>query len=309
MQAAVFASLLLSAGVSAFYLPGMAPKNYHEGQRVELLVNALSSPESVLPYDQYYEKFHFCEPDAGKKAQSENLGSMLFGDRFYDSRFEINMKQDVKCKALCKQEIEISGEDAAFVNERIREKYALNWVIDQLPVAKVTADKKTKQEFYNLGFDFGHYSLAKGKRPAIEDAKDCVYNADVAPLRLAEDKSTKFQYVYSVTWERSDTLWSSRWNKYLTLTAASEPRIHWFSLINSIVIVLFLSGMVGMVLVRALYKDIARYNQMDSQEDPQEDFGWKLVHGDVFRTPVHSIFLSVMVGSGGQLFVMACMTL
>ena len=28
---------------------------------------------------------------------------------------------------------------------------------------------------------------------------------------------------------------------------------------------------------------LLRYNQIDSGEDAQEEFGWKLVHGDVFR--------------------------
>lgn len=32
---------------------------------------------------------------------------------------------------------------------------------------------------------------------------------------------------------------------------------------NSLVIVLFLSGMVAMIMLRTLHKDIARYNQVD----------------------------------------------
>jgi len=48
---------------------------------------------------------------------------------------------------------------------------------------------------------------------------------------------------------------------------------------NSLVIVLFLSGMVGMIMLRTLHRDITRYNQLDSEEDAQEEFGWKLVHG------------------------------
>jgi hypothetical protein len=48
---------------------------------------------------------------------------------------------------------------------------------------------------------------------------------------------------------------------------------------NSLVIVLFLSGMVAMITVRSLHKDIARYNSLESQEEAQEEFGWKLVHG------------------------------
>ncbi|KAF9367089.1 Transmembrane 9 super member 8, partial [Podila verticillata] len=71
----------------------------------------------------------------------------------------------------------------------------------------------------------------------------------------------------------SDTAWATRWDKYLMV---GEPRIHWFSLVNSIIIVLFLTGMVAMILLRALHKDISRYNQQEAQEDIQEDFGWKL---------------------------------
>lgn len=37
-----------------------------------------------------------------------------------------------------------------------------------------------------------------------------------------------------------------------------------YSIMNSLVIVLFLSGMVAMIMLRTLHKDIARYNQMDS---------------------------------------------
>lgn len=44
-----------------------------------------------------------------------------------------------------------------------------------------------------------------------------------------------------------------------------DPSIHWFSLVNSIVIVLFLTGMVGMILLRALHKDISRYNAVEAQ--------------------------------------------
>ena len=67
--------------------------------------------------------------------------------------------------------------------------------------------------------------------------------------------------------------------------------------------------MVGMILLRALHKDISRYNAVEAQEDVQEDYGWKLVHGDVFRAPARPMLLSVMVGSGCQLVAMAALTL
>lgn len=61
--------------------------------------------------------------------------------------------------------------------------------------------------------------------------------------------------------------WSSRWD-YI-LESMPHTNIQWFSILNSLVIVLFLSGMVAMIMLRTLHKDIARYNQIDSGEDAQ----------------------------------------
>lgn len=50
-------------------------------------------------------------------------------------------------------------------------------------------------------------------------------------------------------------------------------------------------------------------NDHQSQEDVQEDWGWKLVHGEVFRTPRFPLALSVMVGNGAQICAMVSVTL
>ena len=46
---------------------------------------------------------------------------------------------------------------------------------------------------------------------------------------------------------------ATRWDNYLHIF---DPRIHWFSLINSIVIVVFLCAMVSMILVRSVSRDV-----------------------------------------------------
>ncbi|XP_077165287.1 transmembrane 9 superfamily member 2-like [Paroedura picta] len=115
-------------------------------------------------------------------------------------------------------------------------------------------------------------------------------------------------YTYSVKFvENNNIKWASRWD-YI-LESMPHTNIQWFSIMNSLVIVLFLSGMVAMILLRTLHKDIARYNQMDSSEDAQEEFGWKLVHGDVFRPPRKGMLLSVFLGQGTQIFIMTFITL
>jgi len=118
----------------------------------------------------------------------------------------------------------------------------------------------------------------------------------------------EFAYTYSVKFVLNNTIkWSSRWD-YI-LESMPHTNIQWFSILNSLVIVLFLSGMVAMIMLRTLHKDIARYNQIDSGEDAQEEFGWKLVHGDVFRPPRKGMLLSVLLGSGTQVFCMSLITL
>ena len=107
--------------------------------------------------------------------------------------------------------------------------------------------------------------------------------------------------------ENNEIKWSSRWD-YI-LDSMPHTNIQWFSILNSLVIVLFLSGMVAMILLRTLHKDIARYNQIDSGEDAQEEFGWKLVHGDVFRPPRKGMLLSIFLGSGTQILCMTGITL
>jgi transmembrane 9 superfamily protein 2/4 len=88
-----------------------------------------------------------------------------------------------------------------------------------------------------------------------------------------------------------------------------DAQIHWFSIINSLMIVLFLSGMVAMIMMRTLLRDISRYNQLESVEEAQEETGWKLVHGDVFRPPTRSGLLCVYVGTGVQFFGMVVVTM
>ena len=130
--------------------------------------------------------------------------------------------------------------------------------------------------------------------------------ADSTAMALNVHGHTDVLFTYSVFWRPSATAWATRWDRYL---AIDDPNIHWFSLVNSAIIVVFLTSMVGMVLLRALRKDIRRYNQLDLNEDVQDDSGWKLVHGDVLRAPRNPMLLSVLLGSGAQLVFMAGATI
>lgn len=83
---------------------------------------------------------------------------------------------------------------------------------------------------------------------------------------------------------------------------------------NSFVMVVFLAGLVVIILMRTVRKDYARYaiaeGDLESLErDLNEETGWKLVHGDVFRPPSHRVLLAAAVGTGAQLALLGMFTI
>eukprot|EP01064_Diplonema_japonicum_P012041 TRINITY_DN1951_c0_g1_i1.p1 TRINITY_DN1951_c0_g1~~TRINITY_DN1951_c0_g1_i1.p1 ORF type:complete len:664 (+),score=148.89 TRINITY_DN1951_c0_g1_i1:74-1993(+) len=122
-------------------------------------------------------------------------------------------------------------------------------------------------------------------------------------------EATEITWSYSITWkEDKETAWATRWDALLK-AADSDSKIHWFSIINSLLIVLFLSGMVAIILLRSLHKDFNRYNDPENEDAAQEETGWKLCHGDVFRAPSYTPLLAILVGTGCQILGMGFVTL
>ena len=69
------------------------------------------------------------------------------------------VENNLTCQTLCRQTI--PAEDAKFINDRIREDYALNWLVDGLPAAEVKIDLKTNDTFYDMGFNLGDDEVAE----------------------------------------------------------------------------------------------------------------------------------------------------
>ena len=82
-------------------------------------------------------------------------------------------------------------------------------------------------------------------------------------VNLTSEGRTKLQlgesleFTYEVTWKKSDIKFEDRFDKYLDPNFF-QHRIHWFSIFNSFMMVIFLVGLVTMILMRTLRKDYAR---------------------------------------------------
>jgi transmembrane 9 superfamily protein 2/4 len=311
---------------------------------------------AILSWNYYDQRFHFCQPEPQPEYVSESLGSIIFGDRIMTSPFELEMGKNESCKATPCGTSPIDPGSAVFISMKIQQGFNLNWLVDGLPAGQLLEDEVTKTQFYSQGFALGeydpnhetvvlnnHYDILIDYHEVAEnqyrvvgvivqpssrgtsrmfgsDKPDC--GDPKMPQHIIagnENMPMEITWTYGVYWRPSPTAWATRWDKYLHVY---DPKIHWFSLVNSAIVVIFLSLTVMSTLWRALKKDIARYNRLDSinledlsgtaatmEDGVQEDSGWKLVHGDVFRTPNNSLMLSVFLGNGAQLFFMVGFTI
>lgn len=142
------------------------------------------------------------------------------------------------------------------------------------------------------------FSFRSADESSSEDEEDAI---------VIQTEPPSISFTYDVVFQPSPILWSERWDIYL-VNARDRPLIHWFSIVNSLVVLLLLSALVAMILLRVLYRDISRYNDLLADEEDAEEKGWKLLHGDVFRKPAHSTVLAALTGSGMQLVGMAFVT-
>eukprot|EP01134_Creolimax_fragrantissima_P008190 CFRG8190T1 len=324
--------------VQAYYLPGVAPRPYTKGQPVAVWANEINSHLTAFAYEFY--DFDFCPVE--ERNDELNLGQKLFGDKLEYTPYKAEFLKDTKCTELCSREYtggNKNDEKALLkIMNAVQNEYHHHWVIDNLDVSLREYNGQPITGEYRLGFPMGlknmyfnHYSivimyhkpetfhfedpdamLIVGATIGINSIQSCNNKKRLFLEPLKKGSKQTITYSYEVHYVQSDIRWASRWDSYLKV---DEAQVRWLSIANSLVIVLFLSGMVAMILLRTVYRDIARYNRLPtdvSEEDDMdiEETGWKLVNGDVFRTPRFPLLLSTCVGSGvqvaGMVLILLC---
>lgn len=154
--------------------------------------------------------------------------------------------------------------------------------------------------FVGHPMSIAHSGGAKGEAETCWNAPNWT-NAHHEPLSLR--KAAAVRYSYGITWERTDELWTTRWDVYLM---AVDHEVHWFAIVNATLIVVLLSVMVAIIFMRVLNRDISMYNRVKSvEEEYVDETGWKTIAKDVFRAPEHPQLLAAVLGSGAQLCGMA----
>lgn len=318
------------AFVRSFYVPGVSPNLFKKDEKIEIKAVKMTSSKTQLPYDFY--ELRFCKPKTEIHYVSENIGEILRGDRIVNTAYVVEMTKDIKCSLVCEQ-LTLSKPDASTFKTFIENDYSVHMMIDNLPSATVVKDADGTNKHYVHGYKLGfmyngvayinnHLSVTvdyfegeSGKYAVVGfeveassiDEKFLKVNKDSCTLpvdahwKAIHPTTELVQFSYDVKWRLSENRWASRWDIYLQYP---NGQVHWFSIINSLVIVFFLAAIISMILVRTLRRDIAKYNRDEDLEDILEESGWKLIHGDVFRPPRCARLLTSLFGAGVQVFCM-----
>lgn len=220
------------------------------------------------------------------------------------------------------------GFPVGFVDSETQYSYINNHVNIEL---QYHADESVQDKFRVVGFVIEPFSIRHKFDVVVgdDDKEDdttveiknpilsCKYGTEQHTtshmIKESQPASGNVLFTYDVIWTENKQLhWASRWDIYLNMNGQYSARVHWLSIVNSLTIVFVLTAMIAVILVRNLRRDYARYSAIPTDEERTEDleeYGWKLVHADVFRPPSYPMVISVFCGSGVQLFLMALFTI
>ncbi|KAK9059597.1 hypothetical protein SSX86_020301 [Deinandra increscens subsp. villosa] len=300
MWPAVRSAVFLTASFLLISSPVLASEYDHKYQtddRINLWVNKVGPYNNPQETYNYYS-LPFCRKPGNPGHKWGGLGEVLGGNELIDSQFDIKFKKNVEKSKIC--ELELDESKVKQFKEAIDNNYWFEFFMDDLPFWGFVGELHTDKNSDSKHMLFTHKNIT------IQYNKDQIIHVNLTqenPQPLEAGKT--LDMTYSVMWTETNITFAHRFDVYLDYHFF-EHQIHWFSIFNSFMMVIFLTGLVSMILMRTLRNDYAKYAREDDdleslERDVSDESGWKLVHGDVFRPPRNLVLLSAVVGTGAQL--------
>ncbi|GFS35259.1 endomembrane protein 70 protein family [Actinidia rufa] len=298
-----FALALLIVSSASLVRADSSDHRYKAGDLVPLYANKVGPFHNPSETYRYFD-LPFCSPGAVKD-KKEALGEVLNGDRLVTAPYKLDFLADKESETVCKKKL--SKEEVAQFRSAVTKDYYFQMYYDDLPIwgflGKVDKEGKADPSDYKYYlFNHLHFEVLYNKDRVIE------INARTDPsalVDLTEDKEVNVDFMYTVKWKETNTPFDKRMEKYSQSSSLPHHlEIHWFSIINSCVTVLLLTGFLATILMRVLKNDFVKYAHDEETADDQEETGWKYIHGDVFRFPKYKSLLAAATGSGTQLFTL-----
>ncbi|XP_064972217.1 transmembrane 9 superfamily member 2 [Musa acuminata AAA Group] len=300
MRAALLCVLMLAPG----FRVGADGRDhrYKEGDHVPLYANKVGPFHNPSETYRFYD-LPFCSPDHVTE-KKEALGEVLNGDRLVDAPYELNFREEKRSKSLCKKAL--SKKDVGKLRDAVSKDYYFQMYYDDLPLwgflGRIKKDKTDSSKSKYLLFKHIHFEILYNGDHVIEINVQADPNLSVD---ITDDKEINMEFSYSVSWKKTEVPFEKRMEKYSKSSFLPHHlEIHWFSIVNSCVTVLLLTGFLATILMRVLKNDFNKYSHDEESIEDQEETGWKYLNGDVFRFPKNKSLFSSIIGSGTQLLAL-----
>ncbi|GES73083.1 transmembrane 9 superfamily member 3 [Rhizophagus clarus] len=269
---------------------------YEKGEDIIIWVDTVG-PRSNQQETYEYFQLPYCRGIHVSEHHHETLGEALLGMELVNSGIGMKFLINEKNATICEKEL--TAKDVNLFRYAVVNNYWYQMFLDDLPIWGFVG------EVDNISGDVFLYTHREFEVKYNDDKIIQVKLESGNPVKLHfETQDIPVRFSYSVNWVATDDPFDTRFDKLLD-TEFFEHKIHWFSIFNSFIMVIILAGFVSVILLRMLKKDYARYDKEESLGDLDHDlgdeYGWKQVHGDVFRAPRSLLLFSALVGTGHQL--------
>mmetsp|Transcript_105213 Transcript_105213/g.280086 ORF Transcript_105213/g.280086 Transcript_105213/m.280086 type:complete len:646 (-) Transcript_105213:109-2046(-) len=293
--------------------------------------------DKVGPYNNPQETYNYhtlglCELDGDdiEVQQGElSIGEALEGHEFFSSpRLKIQFGKEVAGARVCS--MVLTAEKARALSGMVHDNYWYQLYLDDLPIWAFVG------EHSRFGVDVSRFAKlvrtsntsahdAQGAPPVPKHLKgkplprifthrhftlfrngDQVIEVDMEPSNAwPVYEGAPLNFTYSAIWYTTSKPFKDRTMRYLD-PKFFEHKVHWFSIVNSFMLCLFLCAVVAIILMKTLKRDFTRYSATDAEELESMDgggdeSGWKQVGGDVFRRPEHLAIFTVVYATGCHL--------
>eukprot|EP00158_Paraphelidium_tribonemae_P004793 Partr_v1_DN26971_c0_g1_i4_m7332 putative transmembrane 9 superfamily member len=289
---------------------------YKEGDDVVLWMNTVGPRANRQETYEYYQ-LPYCSGSKALNYHRETLGEALQGMNLVNSGLEIQFRVPRPTGETCPEPSTLSQKQVKLFRYAVSNNYIFTAYVDDLPVSGLVGqvvDASSESESEAGESESVQLYVYTHRSFLFTYNGDRIISCNVTvgePVLLDWEvtrKEFEISFTYSVDWFETSDPFNDRFDRYLE-SDFFEHKIHWFSIFNSIMIIVFLIVFVSIILLRALRHDIARYDKEeelgDLDRDLGDEYGWKLIHGDVFRAPSHLSILTGLVGTGYQLCFIA----
>lgn len=277
-----------------------------------------------------YDSLPICKPtDMRMNAEraSENLGEILLGNRNLPTNFKFDFLEDVKCTLLCSETYSRANlEQAAML---VRNQFNVHLSLDRLPLISSTSNGES-----HFGYPFGSilenghlqvnnflhftvmysevggggyrvdgFSVVPESTGVIADCRTENQPKFSSPVLFPIDTTVAtgvgaLDFYYSVSWKKTESaVVTTRFDVMQRVNGLR--RVHIVTAFCNLAMMLLLGTVVAAMIARTIRRDWLAHSRAEPVEG-EEQAGWNLVRGDVFRPPNHPIAFAAMISSGCQ---------